>query len=376
MQREEIVGIQYLRAIAAIAVVAAHTAGAASFPKYFGPDSSWDALALGTRGVDLFFLISGFIITVIALDGPEARPAMGIRDFAARRFARIVPLMWLAVLSYLALQSGFRPEPRSLPPYLNALFLLPGEILPLHIWTLRQELLFYGIFAIAFLTRPWARLLLPLWLIGATLFVLLHGWTGFGPASSLVGIIGNYRNLGFGIGVVIGLVWLKRGGQAGAPAWRLPIDPLLVLLAAFILALAVKSVATPHLRFGRGSLLSEQALLELLLTPIVLLAIYVRCPPGILRRLGDLLGRASYAIYLFHPHAISGSLGVLARLAPDLPRWAVIAIVVTVATAFGVVIHLLVERPLVRCARRTLTRDPRPTMLVERAGLGSEGAKG
>ena len=80
-----------------------------------------------------------------------------------------------------------------------------------------------------------------------------------------------------------------------------------------------------------------------------------------------MLGNASYAIYLFHPHAVSGSLGLLARLTPGMPRAALVVIVTLLATAFGVAVHLLVEKPLVRYARILLGRSPEPSMLASGA---------
>ena len=107
---------------------------------------------------------------------------------------------------------------------------------------------------------------------------------------------------------------------------------------------------------------------SLLFAPLLFYAVHVRCPEGWPRRIGEMLGNASYAIYLFHPHAVSGSLGVLARVTPWMPRAALVLIVVLVATGFGVAVHLLVEKPLVRYARILLGRSPLPSMKSSGAG--------
>ena len=80
--------IQVLRAVAACAVVVLH-----AYPKVHAPVGS---AGYGAAGVDLFFVISGFIMASVA----EGRSAAG---FAADRLWRIYPLWWLAVLPWLFL---------------------------------------------------------------------------------------------------------------------------------------------------------------------------------------------------------------------------------------------------------------------------------
>lgn len=355
MRRTEIVGVQYLRGIAALAVVVDHAAGTAAFSKYFGNSSAWAFAGKGARGVDLFFLISGFIITIVALHGAELAPAMKLRDFFARRFARIVPLMWLAIVSYLLLQLAFRHGVPPLMPYAHAMLLLPGDILPPHIWTLRQELVFYLVFALAMLTVRLGRILMVLWLALPlaliALGVLPHDR---GMVDGAVRMIASPTNVEFGAGVLIGIIWLKRWTHRDFAA---PIEPLFLLAVGFIVAVAVISWGVGHMTAP-----GRVAWCSLLFAPLLFYAVHVRCPAGWPRRAGELLGNASYAIYLFHPHAVSGSLGILTRLTPWMPRAALILIVVVVATGFGVAVHLLVEKPLVRYARVLLGRSPLPSM--------------
>jgi exopolysaccharide production protein ExoZ len=363
MRRTEIVGVQYLRGIAALAVVVDHASGTAAFSKYFGEAPGWAFTGNGARGVDLFFLISGFIITIIALQGAELAPAMKLRDFFGRRFARIVPMMWLAIISYLLLQLVFRHGVPPLMPYVHAMLLLPGNILPPHIWTLRQELVFYLIFALAMLTARPARILLLLWL---ALPLVLIGLGALphdrGLLQGGIAMIASPNNLEFGAGMLIGIIWLKRWSYRELAA---PIDPLFLLAIGFVAVVAVISWGVGHLTAP-----GRVALCSLLFAPLLFYAVHVRCPEGWPRRIGEMLGNASYAIYLFHPHAVSGSLGILARVTPWMPRAALVLTVVLVATGFGVAMHLLVEKPLVRYARILLGRSPLPSM----QSSGSAGA--
>src|SRR5882762_388467 len=82
----KIESVQLLRAVAALGVVSFHAAHLL-FARN-GLELRWTGL--GAAGVDLFFVVSGFIMWVTALDR-----GMPIRRFAAKRIQRIVPLYWL-----------------------------------------------------------------------------------------------------------------------------------------------------------------------------------------------------------------------------------------------------------------------------------------
>ncbi len=74
-QRSEIVAIQYLRRFCAAAVFVDHSAAMASFSKYFGTEFFDGALGHGRIDVDIFFFISGLIITVVGLRSAARRPS-------------------------------------------------------------------------------------------------------------------------------------------------------------------------------------------------------------------------------------------------------------------------------------------------------------
>src|ERR1035437_9977654 len=107
-----LVHIQVLRFFAAVAVVAFHAAGVA--PDGFKvPDSAISfALSYGGRGVDLFFVISGFII-FDATHGARLTPA----EFLRCRVERIVPLYFFVIVAVtilaLALPATFDTDRKS-----------------------------------------------------------------------------------------------------------------------------------------------------------------------------------------------------------------------------------------------------------------------
>ena len=95
-----LVHIQVLRFFAALAVVAFHALGIP--PAGFEvPESAISfVLSYGGRGVDLFFVISGFII-FYATHGANLTPA----QFLRRRLERIVPLYFFAIFAVTVLEA-------------------------------------------------------------------------------------------------------------------------------------------------------------------------------------------------------------------------------------------------------------------------------
>lgn len=332
--------MQYLRGIAVLAVVLSHCSSLTSGSLHTAPLLG-GKLEHGRLGVDLFFQISGFIIAIVSLSGPRSTPAIGLGPFLLRRFIRIVPLMWIAVMCFAALQwfGGARGEGWS---YLRAMLLLPGDLAPALIWTLRQELVFYLIFALSFLTSGKVRFLPILWF--AAIMLVPRGpqtyWSHDAPLSLLL----NLRNLGFGAGLLAALLWFRHSSE-----WRfhLPIEPLFTL--TFAAALVIFGIM-PMLPVDSG------VGPTLLLLPLLLFAAHVECPPGWPRRIGELFGNASYAIYLFHYPVISVLIALGRKLAPASEPWLVLLTCLIISTGAGIAAHLLLERPLLAAIHRHIAR--------------------
>jgi len=327
LTHEKIVGVQYLRGIAVSAVALDHGSYLAGHP--------FPRLEYGAIGVDLFFLISGFIIAVVSLSGPGLAPAIGVRAFLMRRFIRIVPLMWIAVAAFALFSLiGIRAWPPT--SFLTGVVLWPfGKIAPAHLWTLRLEAIFYVVFAVTMLGgRRW-RFLLLLWAVSPLIVWITHRGTGL-PWK----LVMNPANWEFAAGLLAAALWLR---YSQARRIRLPVDPLFVLaLMASIVIWGI--VPAFHLRPG--------LVLALLFLPVLLIAIHAECPPGRVRAFGELLGNASYSIYLFHLLGISAALRIWAALFPAAPPWLVVVSAALVGTVLGIALHLLVERPLLARLKR------------------------
>lgn len=348
----ELMGVQYLRGLAALLVVAFHAAqliGGGARPDGSGPL----LLNWGYLGVDLFFVISGFIITYTTLDPATGAAAMPWHSFARRRFLRIVPFMWFCVLSYLALRLLGRGLDAPFASYLRALVLWPvGELKPDVIWTLRHEALFYAVFALTFLGRSGLRPLFIAWALSPLLLQFVRPITPVETEQDLLEFVFNPVNLQFGMGVLAGLCLIRvrrRQAVAGLEilgGWR----GFAAIGAASLLLLATGQVFSLAIMTLRGTL-AAGAVASIMLA----LAIIVPSPSdggiGLVARFGRLIGDASYAIYLTHVPVVIAVVGGFARLAPN-SGWALaLAGAVSGSIIVGVVVHGLVERPLLKALR-------------------------
>lgn len=170
--------IQLLRGIAALLVVFYHAWGLQVLT--IGPENSATALlggifASGYAGVDLFFVISGFIMVWVTRRSEPGRAAVG--EFLFSRITRIYPLWWaaaaLAAAYYIFLHVPDANDPLWRAAIqqgegnlflVKSFFLVPQPDLPVLSlgWTLMHELYFYAVFA-CLLLLP--RAMLPLALL-------------------------------------------------------------------------------------------------------------------------------------------------------------------------------------------------------------------
>jgi len=335
-----LLGIQLLRAVAATAVVVTHVQW--DLMKHLAlPDALPPQLGIGNAGVDLFFVISGFVM-VYSSEGLFRRSGAA-REFLLRRIARIVPLYWLVttiMLVYVLLR-GFGPSDASpalaLTSYLFIPFARPsGELGPLYGvgWTLNYEMFFYALFSLA-LFAP--RIVAVAGLI-ALFLALVVVQTLSGGLPLPFGFWFDPLILEFGFGMLLALVF--RTG------FRLPLPAVAILLLMAIAGFAATSTSQfglPRwLAWGVPSTLAVAAL-SLSSSPLRLAGI---------ARLGD----ASYALYLIHPMVIAAARVAAQRgyLSWAEMPWLALAGIVIGSIVLSVIVHERIERPMTASCRRAL----------------------
>jgi exopolysaccharide production protein ExoZ len=346
----KLIPIQLLRALAALAVAILHgqyetglladAVGRGFQPSRILP---WEA------GVDVFFVISGFVMVYASrrlFGRPEAR-----RVFLSRRIARVVPLYWLTTTLYLALALMAPGSVKGMaePGYVLASYAFvpvaraDGAVEPLYSlgWTLNYEMAFYVLFALALgLSRRWAVGAVAAMLAGLVLLAAVLA------APLPFAFWGNSIVLEFGIGMAIGL--LRVEGVVLGPAARLVLGAIGLALFALV---AAQAPGLPRaLLFGvpAGCLVAACGLGRE----------HVLADETVAVRLGAVLGDASYALYLIHPFVIRGMRRTveMAGLGPSLPPWLFLGVALLAAILASIAVFRLIERPLNAGARLLLER--------------------
>ena len=170
----KIVSLQILRGVAATLVAGFHL-NAAAKAEGFDP-GLFKFFAGGEIGVDIFFVISGFIIFYVS----KNRPDMTRYDFLWSRFWRILPPYWAVLSLYilsavaLAVLLGDQSKLPSFSSLLISYLLLPNPDHMITIaWTLSLEVIFYIVFSMAYFGSGALRLIstMTLWVIASQIFV-------------------------------------------------------------------------------------------------------------------------------------------------------------------------------------------------------------
>jgi exopolysaccharide production protein ExoZ len=326
-------GIQYLRGGAALMVVAHHAR------HYFPEADTWSTF--GSRGVDIFFVISGFIMAhSTASFRADSDRASQAASFFWRRVVRVVPLYWLALLwtnrrAFAAGQwSGddvkdFFFVPHFHPVYVDGIYpsLVPG-------WTINYEMFFYLVFALAMVFGN-ARYRVVSGVLLALVGLGLVDWSSAAARFYTANVLLEFL---FGIGLY--LLLARHRFRLG------PTALLAISIAGFALLGIENSDAV------RG--FADGPFAAMIVGSVVLWAQGRKA--AFLRALGD----ASYSIYLFHlaTFSLSGALLRHAGVVTTTPGHIIVAIAlqVVVAAAAGLLIHRFVEAPLLRAARHTRRR--------------------
>lgn len=338
-------GIQYLRAIAALMVVAHHAR------HFFGEVATWSTF--GSHGVAIFFVISGFIM-VHATRGfdPSQKGSGQALDFFVRRAIRVVPLYWLALLyqnkraifegrADFGLLSDFVFIPRFNIEFSSHIWpsLVPG-------WTINYEMAFYVLFGAALLFGRWRYLALVSALAGLVLVGALWTFESAPAQFWTASVIGE-----FALG--IGVYHLMKSTKWVPKTWQL----VCVFLAGFV-GLAIPNLDLPTLvAYGpfAAMIVWSGAHLGQLVKPQKWLL---------------LIGDASYSIYLSHLFTFNLGFKIYNALKLSEPTpfniAAAILILTSIATVVGIAVHFLLEKPLMRVMQAWWRNFRQPALKPQR----------
>lgn len=340
MSREagRLAGLDVLRGLAAAAVMLHHH-GEYYDALYSGRTPLFINLHAGHFGVELFFIISGFVILMTV----ERKNT--VRDFAVSRFTRLMPTFLAAlvlatmILSQWPMPPLQMPTPRQFLANLTMAAELLGErYVDLPYWTLTYELMFYVLMAGALaLGRLRSLEWLGLLAIAAGLAFLAMVDVKLHRRTSIVLLVG-YSNF-FLIGICLYRIHMRTAR---------PITWIALALA----------VAVTALGGGERAFYASSALYLILTATFTALVWFATGPYGSTLAWPPLvfLGRISYPLYLVHV-----GLGYpLIRCLTD-SGWSTLAGVIAAglaSVAVASILHYVVEQPAERWLRVRLGRRP------------------
>ena len=311
---------------------------------------------LGNSGVDLFFVLSGFLIYKACIHRP-----LDLRRYDGRHFERIYPTFLVVLAFYIAIMLA-APSTSKLPPglgdqlgYIGAnLLLLPGmlDIQPIITvaWSLSYEAFFYILAPLAVLTlsmrgwKAWHRIAFFL-VIGIAMTI-----------AAAAGYYGRYRASMFLGGMVLyEIVYHLR--DTGRPLQRsVPADILALALLVFGVACFTLLGETRWLIAGTPlDVLPSYAkfpILNIVIVYLVFRCLFATGPASAVFSFTPLrwLGNMSYSYYLFHGFALQVFFAVIGPAIPASVQgvWLYPALLLPAFAAsivLSVPLYLFIERP-------------------------------
>jgi peptidoglycan/LPS O-acetylase OafA/YrhL len=359
--------INGLRALAVLGVVAFHV----GMP--FAPG--------GFAGVDIFFVISGFLISRIILSEGEAG-AFSFLDFYGKRVRRILPAL-LVVLGFSWIAGWLLLEPEEFRRFGG--HMEGSSYFTVNLWLYRQA----GAPGAYFLPNSRYFPLLHLWSLSieeqfylvwpAILIVLLRFRRAVAPGIVLI----------FVASLVYGVVLTRTDSTAAffhltSRAWELALGALLAQREVFSALPRLSprqadlsvGVGVALMLFSMGWLLSDASPWpgSLALVPTLGSALVIATPGSRLgavllgNRIARFFGRISYPLYLWHWPLLSFAHN---RYGDDLPLWLTV-LLAAAAVALAAVTFRLVEKPVAAVYRRRPIATATPLL----AGLALMGVLG
>jgi peptidoglycan/LPS O-acetylase OafA/YrhL len=322
-----------IRAIAILAVIGAHV---------------YDWPRLGGNGVELFFVLSGFLITTLLLEEHRVEGHVSLKQFYRRRAYRLLPALYtmLAVFLVLEIVEGALDRDATVGIVAGLLYVtnflreefanIPFEMMPL--WTLAQEEQFYFLWPPLLFLVLRARILpaLEIAVIGAIAAATVgwvtlgqNTWFGSGPITQMYGIL---------VGCAAAVCVVKSPRTLSAARW--------LGLPGLVIAVGMLFWMPSGLSFYHGPFI-----VMCLAAGFGVLSAYEGRPAIVRHVLGSrplvFVGRISYSLYLWNV-LVYFQLARINSLDEDLLKPLAIGLTFLVATCS----YYFIELPFLRRKRR------------------------
>ena len=325
-----IFSIQYMRAIAAVMVVINHAA-------WKGEQLSTNPLGwfnIGGVGVDLFFIISGYIMchTVYL-------KKINFRSFLNARIKRIIPLYWVLTTMALTIFVIFPEKVNSSGGIINiiqsyTLFPVPIEekYLIQNGWTLSYEFFFYFLFAFCLGLTTKYKFILP-----TTIIIILVSSGHFITSDHyLLGFITNPLLLEFSFGIMVFYLFRE---QHISSTFGFSLIVLSVLLIAFVNIYAppysrIINWGIPAVLFFVGMMTFE--------------SFFKRKKANKISILFKMIGDSSYSLYLFHPFSLVVCSLLFTKIGLHNFGYLFVISLIVSSIISGYLCYLLLEKSLLR----------------------------
>lgn len=325
----KLIGLQWLRAVAVLLVVGWHVMVKANVLNI----TSEQYFAIGNAGVDLFFIISGFIMAH-TLQKQESGCV-----FFVKRLARILPLYWLfsliALIIYIYNPNMVNSHAEH-TTILNSFTLFPIENHAMLIdvgWTLRYEFIFYSLLSICLIFRKDTGLKL------CSIILLALPFTSY---------VFNHKGFYFDFLTNEILMEFSFGIIAYYASRNIYVNPIIAILLGVALLLTLENY-TPYLhrtfKYGVPMLLILVGTLRL-----------NQKGNNYISKVLSITGDASYSIYLSHMFTLGIAILVSRKVLLETKfDYLFIPFSILASTIVGIVIFYLIEKPLLQLAKYKLS---------------------
>ena len=339
--------IQVIRGIAATIVILVHVSS--STLVYFKTEWLYDIFKVGWNGVDIFFVLSGFIITFIHFD--DLVKKQNIKQFFIKRFNRIYPIFWVVntvAVGLLVLTKKYTMHNLFSWFTLKSYLLLSTDVplLPLRVaWSLCYEVLFYLVFGVCIILG--FRISKIVW---AAWLVLIAAYYLFVQRISPPVVLNPFI-LEFLMGCVVGYIFrLITVDNSKFVSLQNNAIALIVLGIILFTAMWAVSYLTDY---GQKNDIESRVFYGLSASFIILgAAITDYKKPVKIPALLLLIGDASYVIYLTHFLILAFVFKIASSVLKQHNSSGIVFLVgvfaIIVALVCGIICHIFIEKPLLK----------------------------